>query len=366
MLKKKPSEPSKPTKEPQTMDELLSATGYQLRGLKRGETVEGKIISITPSEILIDIGHKSLGVVSEREMDMVGDLLPTLAVGDKLFVQIVSSETEAGQIVLSVRRAGMEKKWQELLTKKEKAEPVEVKGIEVTRGGLIVDWQGVRGFIPASQLSPARFGKPETGVGEKIKAIILDVDKSTNRLVFSEKRVTQEEKIGAALAKLKIGETYEGTVSGIVPFGIFVSIAPPAGGLEGLVHISEIAWEKVTNPSDYFKIGQIVKVLVTSVDRETGKLNLSTKQLITDPWQELVKKYSSEQEVSGQVTKLTSFGVFVELEKGVEGLIHISKIPPGVTLKLGEKVNCVIEGIEASKRKISLTPILKEKPVGYR
>ncbi len=343
------------------MEDLLSSTGYNLRGFKRGDTIEGTIVAITPSEIAIDIGYKSLGIVSEREMDMAKSLLGVLGVGDKIPVQIVSPETETGQIVLSIRRAGLEKKWQELTAFKEKNEPVEVAGAEVTRGGLLVEWQGLRGFLPVSQLNPERSGRPETGVGQKLKVQVLDIDKATNRLVFSEKKV-RSDKVSADFAKLKIGQVYDGTVSGLVAFGIFVNI----DGLEGLVHISEIAWEKVSNPNDYFKLGQKVKVMVITTDPKTGKFNLSIKQLTADPWQELVKKYSLEQQVAGKVTKITSFGVFVELEKGLEGLIHISKIPPGVEFKEGEKVTCVVESIDNQKRKISLALVLKEKPVGYR
>jgi len=228
----------------------------------------------------------------------------------------------------------------------------------------LVDWQGLRGFIPASQLDPNR-GGAQAGVGKTLKVAVLEVEKVSNRLIFSEKKVVKPEKLlekSKALSKIKIGEVYEGKVSGIVPFGIFVSI----DGLEGLVHISEIAWEKVGNPSDYFKIGQTVKVLVFSKDEKMGKLNLSIKQLVPDPWQELVKKYSLEQEIEGKVSKITNFGVLVELEKGLEGLIHISKIPPGIELKEGEKVACLIEGIDSQKRKINLALVLKEKPVGYR
>ncbi len=364
-LTSSPSTKSK-SSEPQTMEALLSSTGYQLRGFKRGDIIEGTIISITPSEIAIDIGYKSLGVVSEREMDMAKSLLGVLGVNDKIPVQIVSPETENGQIVLSIRRAGLEKKWQELSGFKEKNEPVEISGVEVTRGGLLVDWQGLRGFLPVSQLSPERGGRPESGVGQKFKVVVLDIDKATNRLVFSEKKA-RSSRSSADFAKLKIGQVYDGTVSGLVPFGIFVNLnLPDGGGLEGLVHISEIAWEKVNNPSDYFKIGQKVKVLVISTDQKTGKFNLSIKQLTADPWQELVKKYSSEQQVTGKVSKVTSFGLFVELEKGLEGLVHISKIPPGVEFKENDKITCVVEGIDSAKRKISLALVLKEKPVGYR
>ncbi|MFH0864266.1 MAG: S1 RNA-binding domain-containing protein [Candidatus Gottesmanbacteria bacterium] len=353
--------------EPQTMEELLQATGYQLHGFKRGDTIDGTIISITPSEILIDIGYKSLGVVSEREMGQVGDL--NLKVGDKIPVQIVSPESEAGQLILSIRRAGMDKKWQELKGFKDKNEPIEVMGGDMARGGILVDWQGIRGFLPISQLSTSRAGKPETVIGQKVKVLVLDVDKSTNRLVFSEKKVKGQAGTLADLSKLKIGQTYDGTVSGIVPFGIFVNIDikdDKNTNLEGLVHISEIAWEKVTNPNDYFKAGQKVKVMVISTDSKTGKFNLSIKQLSTDPWQELAKKYTVDQGISGKVTKMSSFGAFVEIEKGLDGLIHISKIPASVELKDGEKVTCSIEGIDFQKRKISLALVLKEKPMGYR
>lgn len=353
--------------EPQTMDDLLAQTGYSLHGFKRGDTVEGTVVSITPSEILIDIGYKSLGIVSEREMDMAKGFLGTLKVGDKIPVQIVSPESEAGQLILSVRRAGMDKKWLELADKKAKEETVGVVGVEVTRGGLLVDWQGLRGFVPGSQLSPSRAGKAESGIGQNLTVLVLDVDKSTNRLVFSEKRASGGKKVNADLSKIEIGKTYDGVVSGIVPFGIFVNVTLPTGeSLEGLVHISEIAWEKVQNPNDYFKSGQKVKAIVISTDQKSGKINLSIKQLTSDPWQELVKKYTLEQQVEGKVVKVSSFGVFVELEKGLDGLIHISKIPPGVEFKEGEKVNCVIEGIDNQKRKLSLALVLKEKPVGYR
>lgn len=352
----------KSASEPQTMEDLLKTTGYQLRGLKKGETVEGKVVALTPSEILIDIGYKSLGVISEREMEQAKSL--NLKSGDKIMVQVVSPESEAGQIILSIRRAGLEKKWEDLLLKKKENETVEVTGGEITRGGLLVDWQGLRGFIPSSQLDPGR-GGPQTGLGQKIKTVVLEVDRTNNRLIFSEKRRLAPQKLAEkkeALEKINLGEIYEGKVSGIVPFGIFVSV----NGIEGLVHISEIAWEKVGNPADYFKNGDKIKVLVIGKEDSTGKLNLSIKQLTPDPWQKLVKKYSLEQQIEGKVTKISSFGAFVELEKGLEGLIHVSKIPAGVEMKEGEKITCVVEGIDNQKRKISLSLVLKEKPVGYR
>lgn len=349
-------------KEPQTMEELLSQTGYTLRGYKRGDVVSGTVISLSPSEILIDIGFKSSGIVSEREMPLIKDLLPNLKIGDKITVQIVSPESEIGQIILSVKRAGLDKKWKEAKEKLDKEETVEVLGLEAGRSGLLVDWQGLRGFIPASQLDAERIG---AALGAKIKAQLIEVDRTANRLVFSEKRVSSPEKLAKkqlALSKFKIGETYEGKVTGIVAFGIFVGLE----GCEGLVHISEIAWEKVQNPNDYFKTGDKVKVMVISKEETSGKLNLSIKQLTKDPWQELVKKYTPEQQISGKVMKMTGFGAFVQIEKGVDGLIHISKLPAGMELKEKQTVTCVIEAIDFQKRKISLGLVLTEKPVGYK
>ena len=348
--------------EPSTMEELLSQTGYQLRGYKRGDVVEGSVLSISPSEILIDIGFKSSGIVSEREMPLIKDLLPNLKIGDKITVQIVSPESEIGQIILSVKRAGMDKKWTQAKEALAKGEAVEVLGMEAGRAGLLVDWQGLRGFIPSSQLDQERTGAV---IGAKIKVQVIEVERTGNRLVFSEKRVSSPEKLAKkqeALSKFKIGETYDGKVTGIVAFGIFVGL----DGVEGLVHISEMAWEKVQNPSDYFKTGDKVKVVVISKEETSGKLNLSIKQLTTDPWQELVKKYTVEQQVSGRVTKMTGFGVFVALEKGVDGLIHVSKLPVGVELKEKQSVTCVIEAIDFQKRKISLGLVLSEKPMGYK
>lgn len=353
------------SKEPQTMEDLLKSTGYSLRGFKRGDVVEGTVVSIKPSEILIDVGYKSLGVVSEREVASIKDFLPDLKVGAKITVAIVSPESEMGQLILSIRRAGLEKKWLEAQTAKQKGQAVEVTVTDQTKSGLLADWEGLRGFIPASQLEQNVISL----IGTKLQVQIIEVEKTNNRLVFSQRRIGTPAKTAAkkeALAQVKIGQAYDGDVTGLVPFGLFVKIKVGTLTIEGLVHISEIAWEKVASPGDYFKVGDKVKVLVISKEEALGKLNLSIKQLSVDPWQERVKKYVPEQQVAGKVTKMTAFGAFVELEKGVEGLVHISKLPVGAELKEKEKVTCVIEGIDFQKRKVSLGLILKEKPMGYK
>jgi len=356
----------KSSKEPQTMEELLTQTGYKLRVLKRGDFVEGTVNYLGQKTILIDVGGKTEGVLHEKEWDLVVDLIKTLKVGDKVTCYVVLPENDKGQVVLSLKRAGFEYKWKKMRDSEKTGGVVQVRGREVNKGGLICETnEGLMGFLPSSQMESSHYGKAFELINRFIQVKIIEVDPKQNRLIFSEKQVVGLEKQAAieeSLRKIKIGEIYEGKVTGIVPFGVFVDVS----GLSGLVHISEIAWEKVENPGKYFKIGDKVKVMVLGIDEKTAKLNLSVKQLTPDPWQEVAKRYSLNQTVKGKVSRISSFGVFVNLEPGVEGLIHISKIPPEKELAEGENIECTIESIDAKKRRISLALIIKEKPIGYK
>lgn len=346
--------------EPQTMEELLSRTGYKIRGLKKGEVVEGVVSAVAPKEILIDLGAKSEGVISERDLTQDKDYLANLKVGQKVKVYVFIPENDHGQPVLSLRKAGWDYKWEKLTLAKEKEETVEVRALEFNRGGLLVDWQGIRGFAPASQLDPSHLANTQDLVGKILKVKILEVDPKLNRLILSEKQTPKIDQ--EALRKIKKGEIYEGIVKGIAPFGIFVGL----DHLEGLVHISEIAWERVDDLGLYFKVGEKIKVLVLGIDKTSGKLSLSVRQLLPDPWQKVVEKYPPGKSVQCRVTKLTDFGVFVRLEEGIDGLIHVSKIPPEKTFAPGEEVRCLIESVDHKKRRISLDLVLKEKPMGYK
>lgn len=363
--RKKPAAPPQLKNQPQTMDELLTQTGYALKGLKRGNLVEGVITYISPREILVDVGAKSEGIVSDRDFALLSDLLKTLKVGDKVTAYVVNPEDDSGRLILSLRKAGFDYKWKTLAEAKEKGEMVSVRGLEANRGGLIVDWQNLRGFIPASQIAISFAGRPQELVGQNIQVKILEVEQKNNRLIFSQKAtqtVEDEAKLKESLAKIKIGQTYEGVVSGITSFGLFVNVE----GIEGLVHISEIAWEKINDPNEYFKVGDKIQVLVLEADKASGRLNLSIRKLSPDPYEKLAKSYTQEKLIKGKIVKLTNFGAFVRLEEGIEGLIHISKIPPDREFRLGEEVECLIESIDSQKRKISLALALKEKPVGYK
>lgn len=351
--------------EPQTMEELLAETGYEIKGYKRGELVEGIVVSVSPREILIDIAGKTEGIVADKEMATYKEMLMDLEVGQKIQCMVLVPENEYGQMVLSVRRAGFEIKWKKMELSLNNKEPVEVMGLEVNKGGLIASCEGIRGFLPASQLSPARMGRTNDLINKNIKAIVIEVNQKLNRLIFSEKAYTGDTTPidkQELLKKITIGESAEGKVTGVVPYGLFINIK----GIDGLVHISEIAWEKVNSPADYYKTGDKVKVLVLGIEEASGKLNLSIKQLTPDPFSEAAKKFSKNMKIKGKISRLSAFGAFVILENGVEGLIHISKIPPGKEFTIGEELECTIENVDIERRRISLSPVLYEKPVGYK
>jgi len=327
--------------------------------------VEGKVVSVSSREILVDIGKKSFGIVAEWELEQVKEYASSLKPGINIVAQVMNPENDMGYVVLSLRRANFERRWLELDKAKEEGLDLNVSILEVAKGGLLVDWQGLRGFVPYTQLESSFASNPLSLLGKRIDVKVLEVDKSLNRLVVSQKASSlgvtpsvQKEK----LDKIKPNDVLKGIVSGVASFGVFVDM----DGLEGLVHISEIAWEKVENPASIFKVGDKVDVMVLDVNKEEGKLNLSVKRLTPDPWKNILDRYPIDSTLSGEVVRQAPYGYFIRLEPGIEGLLHISKVTTGDEPKVGENINCMIENIDTVKRKISLTLVLKEKPVGYR
>jgi 4-hydroxy-3-methylbut-2-enyl diphosphate reductase len=363
-------------KSPQTMEELLKQTGYQLRGLKRGDEVKTTVVEKTKKAIYLDIGGKTEGMVIDREMKAAKSFIETLKVGDKVTAVVTQPENDRGQTILSLKKAAGDALWQEFEEKLKTGEVVKVLGLEVNKGGLIVETKGgIQGFIPTSQLSAPLVGKIGQLINREIEVKTIEVSREKNRLIFSEKEVSEAGLLKAQakiLAKIKIGDVLEGEVTGLMPFGLFVKVKVPplvktrGTSLEGLVHISEISWEKVENPADLCKVGDKVKVKVLAVEEKSGKLNLSLKQLQPDPWENIEKKYPLDSHVKGEIVRLAPFGAFVNLAPGIEGLIHISKIPAEKSLKLKDKVNCFVESTDKQGRRMSLGLVLKEKPVGYK
>lgn len=364
---------SKSSKIPQTMEELLAQTSYTLKGVKKGDVVEGKITRISRKEITIDIGGKTEGVVIDRELETYRDMLMSLTVGDTVVAQVIVAENDRGQSVLSLRRSIFEKRWASLAEKQKSGEVVEVTLKEPVRGGILVDYGGLRGYIPQSQLDQATFKQLDKITNRRIQAKVVEVDRDTNRLVFSQRAVTE----GAALAKQKevlsaltVGDTVAATITGVVPFGAFAKLKVTKDGtehdVEGLIHISEIAWEKVEDVNQYLKTGDSIKVKVIGIDAASGKLTLSLKQLLPDPWEHVLDMFEKDTTVKGTVSRVSPYGIFVILSPGIEGLIHISKISPGEEPKTGDEIQCIIEDIKPDQRKISLSMTLTEKPIGYR
>lgn len=352
-------------REPQTMDELLIQTGGLNLGIKRGTMVEGIVVSVTPREVLIDIGKKTFGIIANWELEQVKDYAASLKPGDKVTAQIINPENEMGYATLSLRKTSSERRWTILSDIQKKGEDIEVIGLEVAKGGLLVEWQGLRGFIPSTQLNSPVSSNPYELIGQHINVKVLEVDPALNRFVLSQKASSlgiSPAVIAEKIGKIKSDDVLTGIVSGIAPFGIFVDI----DGLEGLVHISEIAWEKVENPASLFKVGDKLEVVVLEVNRGEGKLNLSVKRLTPDPWKNILDRFPPDSTVTGTVMRLAPYGAFVKLETGIEGLIHISKITAGSEPKIGETIECIVEKVDPTKRKISLTLVPHEKPVGYR
>jgi len=346
-----------------TMEDLLN--NQPVDEIKQGEVVTGKVISVKKNEIWVDLGAQGIGVVLRRE---IGFTNKNLTVGDEVSASIVDPEINPGQALLSLRKAAKDRGWDELLEQKAAGEVVEITPYDANRGGLLVELSGVRGFLPVSQLSAEHYPRVSGAdkdeilqrlnslVGQVIRARILDVDRKENKLIFSEKEAVRED-MQKRLEKLTTGESVEGTVTGVVDFGAFVNV----NGIEGLIHISEISWDRVDNPSDYLKVGQSVEAKVIAIDKD--RLSLSLKQLQEDPWVKEVAKYKVGDTVEGRVTRITPFGAFIQISPAVEALVHVSELggseedasDPEQVFKLHETKNFKILSIDTEARKISLS-----------
>ncbi|HLA65167.1 MAG TPA: 30S ribosomal protein S1 [Candidatus Saccharimonadales bacterium] len=374
-----PAEPAEPD-EPMTMAQLLDDPSNEVKSLKHGDVVEGTVVRIDPDEILVDFGGKSEGVVSNRELmsrrgPRDGDEpRAELKVGDEVLVYVLQPESPEGHAVLSLRRAGLERKWRAMQERFDAGEIVEARVIDHNKGGLIVDL-GVRGFVPISQIVdfPRRprdeqprdaaqeiAEKLQPFVGRTLRLKILEVNRKANRLILSEKVALYEErreKRDELFSSLQVGQRVQGTVRSIAPFGVFVDL----GGIDGLVHKSELSWNKVNNPETAYAIGDEVEAEVIDINHERGRISLSIRRLQPDPWQESVAKYTIGDVISGTVTKLVNFGAFVRVEEGLEGLIHISELSnqrvahPGDVVKEGDELKLKIISLDSERHRLGLS-----------
>ncbi len=362
---------------PQTMEELLQEVDYDVVVPQKGEKVTGTIVEKDENNLVLDIGAKTEGVVIDHTIDAAQDFVADLEVGDEVTAFVLSVDNDRGQIILSLKQAALDAKWGRFEALKESEETVEVEAIDTNKGGVIVMFEGVRGFIPSSQVGKDYMGKLEGMVGDMIEVKIIEVEQDTNRLIFSERHVSEADEMalrGDALDAVEEGSTYEGVVSGVMPFGLFVTVEIPVGNkegetqyghVEGLVHISEISWKKVDHPKDFHKRGERIEVKVLEVDKEEAKLTLSIKRLSNDPWEDVDERYPVGTTFSGTVTRIESFGVFIEAEPGIDGLMHISKIGDEA-YEVGEEVTVNVESVSPDKHRMSLGPVMTEVPMGYK
>lgn len=366
---------TKSASKPQTMEELFQKTNYQIVVPKKGATVSGSVSGKQRKMLLVDIGAKTEGVVVDKEYDVAAEYIKELKEGDKVEAVVISTENDRGQVLLSLKQAALDAKWDYFTKAMADDQVLEAKGVEVNKGGLIVVVNGVRGFVPSSQFGKQFMGHINKLKGQTVKVKAIEVDREKNRLIFSERHVSEAKELAQraqALQAVKPGEVYSGVVSGVMHFGLFVTVEVPiegsdsVGHVEGLVHISEISWEKVSNPKDFHKVGDRIDVKLLGIDEQTGKLNLSIKQLSDDPWKEIADRYPVGTTFTGTVSRVEPFGVFVNVEAGVDGLIHSSKLTPDQSFKKGDEVSVTVESVDATQRRMSLSTVLTELPVGYK
>lgn len=354
-----------------SMADLMASYKSSFKTFKKGDTVTGKIAKLTKSEVLVDIQAKTLAVVLEKERALMQTIMATLKVGDSVDVSILNPESEMGNPVVSLRRYLSNSSWNLLEEAKKSDSQISVKITDNTKGGLIaVTESGQSGFLPNSHMAAS--GVPV--IGNSIKVRVIELNRPDNKIIFSQKLTMPKELFDKAISTLKTGDVVDVAVINVMPFGIFA--ATPVAGLtdsegkdlmlDGLIHISEVAWEKVDDLAAQFSAGQKIKAKIIGFDKNTRRADLSLKQMTDDPFTKIMSEYSLDKKVSGRVINIDENGVHLELQVGIEGLIRKDKIPPTVNYEEGQKITATVSEIDKRRRKIYLLPVLLEKPLMYR
>lgn len=350
------------------MEQFLRDPAHDYRNLKYGDTVDGTIMRIDRDEILVDIGAKAEGIVPSREMQSLESAdRAALRIGDVLLVFVVQSEDKEGRAILSVDKARQEKSWRLLQQAYQSNEVITARVVNYNKGGLLVNLDGVRGFVPASQVSGISRGPDTQKQSDMAKMVntdlslkVIEINRNRNRLILSERQAVQESrelKKDELLAQLQEGAVRTGTVSSVCDFGAFVDI----GGADGLVHLSEISWSRVKHPSEVLKVGDKVQVAILSIDNERKRIALSIKRTQSEPWTRAGEKYQLGQIVEGTITQLASFGAFARIEDGIEGLIHISEMGderiqhPKEVVSEGDVVQARVIRIDPARKRMGLS-----------
>jgi small subunit ribosomal protein S1 len=341
--------------------EVVPVDESVLIDFKDGDIVAGEVVRIDRDEVLVDIGYKSEGLVPSNELTIRKGADPhdVVELGQRLEALVLQKEDADGRLILSAKRAAFERAWNRIEESYNEQRTVEGPVIEVVKGGLILDI-GLRGFLPASLVDIRRVRNLESFLGQKLECKVIELNRSRNNVVLSRRAVLEEERKEERekiLTSLEEGQIIKGTVSNLVDFGAFVDLE----GIDGLIHISELSWQHVDHPSEVVEVGEEVEVKVLEVDRDRERISLGLKQTRKDPWQEIVEQVNVGEQIQGRVTKLVSFGAFVEVAEGVEGLIHISELAehhvetPDEIVRSGDEVDARIIDVDAKRRRLSLS-----------
>ena len=354
-----------------TMEDFLRYDEEAFGTPKHGDIVDGVVVRVDADEVLVDIGAKAEGIISGKELGFRGDPDAELTPGDRLKVYVLQPENDEGNVVLSLRRARAETTWLEAGEKQEAGETLEAEVREQNKGGLIVNVLGLRGFLPSSQVGRIFAGNLDGLVGERVPVKILEVNRKRNRLIVSQKAAEDEDRAKRRedlFNQLNVGDMVRGTVSGLTSYGAFVDI----GGADGLIHISELSWDRVSKVTDVLTLGQEVEVKVIKLDHENNRISLSLRQLQQDPWDVLVQTVPVGSVIDATVTKTKKYGAFLQVRPGIEGLLHISELSwdhvekTEDVLKVGDQVQVKVIGVDTARRRVSLSLKQLSGGPGYR
>jgi small subunit ribosomal protein S1 len=350
-----------------TMEEYLDQEEASSKRIAHGDIIDGVVVRVDPDEVLVDVGSKSEGVISSRELGTKEAGTPDLQAGDRIKVFVLQPENEDGNVVLSLRRARAESVWLKAQDKQTSGELMEAEVREQNKGGLIVNILGLRGFLPTSQVSRSYSANLQELVNQRIGVKILEVNRKRNRLIVSQKAAFDEDRARQRTElfdRLKVGDDVRGKVSGLTSYGAFVNL----GAADGLIHISELSWDRVANVGDVLTVGQDIDVRVIKLDPETSRISLSLRQLGQDPWDHIEKRYPPGAVIEGEVTKTKKYGAFLQIGDGIEGLLHISELAwehvehTEDVVQVGQKLRVRVLQADRTRRRISLSLKQAEEP----
>lgn len=351
------------------MAQLLAKHKDSFTSVKKGETLKGTLTKLTSSEILVDIGAKSEAFVLEKDKRILRYILSLFKSGDKVEVSVLNPESESGQPVVSLRRYLGNLSWKKLEELDKSKDQIEVTVTDTSKAGYLVSTDfGITGFLPQSHISS---GQQDIKPGVKVKVSVLELNREDNKIIFTQKTVISEDEFKNAIGQFETGKKISVEINNVTPVGIFVTLPAKktekkSTTLEGFIHVSEISWEKVEDPTELYTQGQKIEAVITKSDPETRRINLSMKRLSKDPFEALMEEYPVDKKVTGTVTSVDENGVTVAVAEGVEGVIKKDKIPPGTSYTEGQQINATVSEHDKKRHKISLTPVLLEKPIGYR